>query len=141
MNTENLIKPKYKVIADYPNCPFEVGHTLIQDMSTVGEVFVEASELGQPIDKNWLDKDAVTGYPHLFKRLEWWEEISPEEMPEYLKTHAGNSVRKVLSIDMRNELVTFVNGKVRKLKQWHPATLEEYNEYQSNQSQTHHSEK
>lgn len=34
-------------------------------------------------------------YPHLFKRLSWWEEREESEMPEYVKNAADGIVFKV----------------------------------------------
>jgi hypothetical protein len=87
-----LLKPRYKVIADYPKCPFEIGQVLIQDMSTVGEVFALWSEVGERFISNWIDKDVICKYPHLFQKLEWWQERKIDEMPEYIET--GGAVRK-----------------------------------------------
>jgi hypothetical protein len=114
MSIEDLLKPRYKVIADYPNATFKVG-------SVWGEL--DIAMFSMTTDETKPDK-----YPHLFKKLEWWEERSEVEIP-YLKTPAGNSVRKVESIDLMWGRVTFVGGKVRKIKQWLPATEKEYEEY------------
>lgn len=62
----DLMKPRYKVIADWPGSPLVVGQILIPEG-----------------DK--LDKDGFAKHPHLFQPLQWWEDRKPEEMPEYLK--------------------------------------------------------
>lgn len=72
MTPEELLKPRWKVIADYPNSPF-----------IIGQIFVIPNFDKDFTKKYWADdKDK---YPHLFQRLEWWEERKPDEMPEYLK--------------------------------------------------------
>ena len=78
MNTEDLMKPRYKVIADYPGNIWMVGTIMDLDMS---------KQLVSFYDK----------YPHLFRKLEWWEERKIEDMPEYVKCL----------------------GFVRKFKKWH----------------------
>lgn len=57
--------PRYKVIADYP------GNIIL-----VGSVHTVSRET----EVAFCDE-----YQHLFRRLEWWEERQPEEMPEYVK--------------------------------------------------------
>jgi hypothetical protein len=64
MTPEDLLKPRYKVVADYPDSIFKIGGILIQ-----GE----------------KDLTEAAKYPHLFKKLEWWEEREEKDMPEYLK--------------------------------------------------------
>lgn len=59
-STEELLEPRYKVIADYPECPFEEGDILV-------------------------NPTYEPQYPHLFQKLEWWEDRKPEEMPQYVK--------------------------------------------------------
>lgn len=62
MTPEELLKPRFKVIADYPVSPYPVGAIIT------------------PKDAEYFDK-----YPVIFKRLEWYEERKPEDMPLYLK--------------------------------------------------------
>jgi len=71
MTTENkaiddLMKPRYKVIADYPDNEFSVGEILPDEVVS-------------------NEEDEILKYPHLFKKLEWWEERRESEMPEYVK--------------------------------------------------------
>lgn len=80
MIVEQLLQPRYKVIADYPNSPFTVGE--IVDLTN--ECFIG----------NSLGYDS---YPLIFKRLEWWEERKPEDMPEYVKRISDNAVFKLKS--------------------------------------------
>lgn len=91
MNTvtvEDLMKPRYKVIKDWPGMEF----------FRIGEIIITKSELiycdGQ--GKKYSD------YPHLFKKLEWWEERSKNELPEYLRFKEGYPM-KVEKWDLKNE--------------------------------------
>lgn len=66
MTPEKLLKPRYKVIADYPSNP-----------RSVGFVFELVHEQSIGVFDN---------YPHLFKKLAWYEErIWGAEFPFYLK--------------------------------------------------------
>lgn len=59
MTTNELMAVRYKVIADYPKSNFKIGEILeCEDMVT-------EAYLGNPMYKM---------YPHLFKKLEWWQE-------------------------------------------------------------------
>jgi hypothetical protein len=64
-----LLKPRYKVIADYPNQWHRTG-AIITDLF---------------YDDQYKDESWFAQYPAIFQRLEWWQEISESEMPEYLK--------------------------------------------------------
>lgn len=74
---EDLLKPRYKVIALWPTCSTSM---------KVGNIIVYDDEF----DIFWIDGNAynpknVKLYPHLFKPLAWWEDRKPEEMPKYVK--------------------------------------------------------
>lgn len=52
MTVKQLLQPRYKVIADYPDSPHEIDDIL--ELTT----------------NNWRICEC---YPHIFKKLEWWE--------------------------------------------------------------------
>lgn len=62
-----------------------------------------------------------------FRKLEWWEERKITEWPFYLKTKAGNSIKKVSWI--KNNIVCFDNGIQKPLKDYYPATEAEWIKY------------
>ncbi len=75
MTTEELLRPRYKVIADYPNSPHKIY-----------EILESINVDGRYLNKNiglW-EKD-LEKFPAIFKPLEWWEDRKAEDMPEYLK--------------------------------------------------------
>lgn len=69
MTIEQLIIPRFKVIADYPGNAIPVGVIF-----SVNDFSIMASWPIKP------DK-----YPHLFKKIDWWEGVAGEDMPKYLK--------------------------------------------------------
>lgn len=75
MSNEELSKPRYKVIADFPHNNYKVGD--IVD--------------GTPWENNWgVDfKD----YPAIFKKLEWWQARKKDDLPQYVRI--GDVVWKV----------------------------------------------
>jgi len=82
---DDLLRPRYKVIADYPDNEFEVGEILPDDVVS-------------------NEEDEILKYPHLFKKLEWWEERQISEMPEYVKLPAWHDENETefLHVDGKN---------------------------------------
>lgn len=74
MSLADLMKPRWKVIADYPG-----------NQRYVGEII---DGLPNPLDEQELERQMAL-YPHLFKKLEWWEERKPEELPQYFRNSNG----------------------------------------------------
>lgn len=72
LTVEDLMKPRYKVIADFPGNQWKVGQILLKnDKVFKGDGYSEEYKLEH--------------FPHLFKKLEWFEERKTEDMPEYVK--------------------------------------------------------
>lgn len=71
---KDLLKPRYKVIADYPGNIHPLGKIHGHNINgTINKM---------PIDEwiEWHEK-----YPANFKKLEWWEDRELPQMPEYMK--------------------------------------------------------
>jgi hypothetical protein len=81
---QELLKPRYKLIADYPDC-----------REPMGTIFTLSNELAYDKYHVWHYKpyDVVFGtwnrsfdkYPHLFQSLEWWQERPIESIPNYIR--------------------------------------------------------
>lgn len=113
MSIEELLKPRFKVIADW----------LGNDCFIVGDIFFDDDI--RRTTKKW--KNAVfSGFPHLFKKLEWWEERKKSDMPEYAYDNAyDNKIGKVIRVLDRGVCITQKDNLVN----WvdcYPATKEEY---------------
>lgn len=134
-DVNELLKPRYKVIADYPSSNFLVDEILIADES---DKFMQYEDWGK-----WelVPKD----YPAIFKQLAWYEERDASEMPEYVKfvedfmNHQKGEVYKFenwneqfeqgnIPFRGRNNLVA-----VPPRGQIEPATLEEYQTFHQKQ--------
>ena len=124
MNPEKLLQPRFEVIADYPESPFTIGDILTMNGSVYGTG--NPQQFTREPDK----------YPHLFRKLPWWEKRERSEMPMYLKhTYNGETTfHKIESWDMEHFL-GWLNEKERSccsLLTWsfdytyQPATEEEY---------------
>ncbi len=139
MTVEQLMKPRYKVINNWPDMD---KWNVKQGKTFVGQVIkMTHKEKGQWYVSVLIGRvyDAFfDGYPHLFEKLPWYAERSVEEMPEYVKW------TKKYDADPVREY-----GDVMKVTQWHsnthftserqgwkltggwfePATLADYTQY------------
>lgn len=96
MKTKNLLQERYKVISDYPGCGFRIGTILNQ-------------EYGSSAFNKWVNELPISNisvytpekWPHIFKKLEWWEERELSDFPAYLKV-------------IRNGCSSIGNGKIFK---------------------------
>lgn len=113
MTVEELLKPRTKCIAPYPGSKFELGEV----MSTEDFEF-------------WTNGDDPKKYPANFKMLEWWEERSPDQMPDYIKdngcVYKVRAHHRGVNKDVfRDDLINYPWYYTGKL----PATREDYEAY------------
>ena len=73
MNNEELLRRRWKVIADYPKSVYNVGDILNGGWRSEDLIYCDT------------DGPRWSHYPHLFKELEWWEERAIEDLPDYVK--------------------------------------------------------
>lgn len=75
MSNDDLLKPRWKVIAAFPdNRNYEVGSILDRDWCR----YVNDEDESEGVV--WR----ISNFPHLFKKLEWWEERKEDELPKYV---------------------------------------------------------
>lgn len=114
----DLMKPRYKVIADYPDGRHKVGNIITPNKSGYCPYVGNADQ-----------------YPHLFKKLEWYEDREETEMPQYVKSIM---TEKVFKTDMwlldEDGDIYFDSDECRNLSMYPhnylPSTETEYNSYQ-----------
>ena len=136
LSTEQLLMPRYKVIAvngfHYPNSPFLDGEILTEQSKGV---YISVTKDGT---NSFYDRHPEN-YPHLFKRLEWWEHRDASEMPMYVKSMADGKgdIFKIESWEM-DMLIGWINKKERSVCSlttfkpeygYFPATLTEYQSF------------
>lgn len=126
MTVQELLIPRYKVIADYPlsKMYFNVGDVLTWDEKN------QAYRIGEPKFVS-MSKETVEAFPHLFKKLEWYEERKPEELPKFVKDKFGERVRiiKVKKIEVGVNQYVYHSGGISLLENVIPASKEEYEAY------------
>ena len=133
MTVEELLKPRWKVIADYPKSLYHVGDILNGGWRSEDLIYCDH------------DGPRWSHYPHLFKKLEWWEERKPEDMPQYLKdTVKGLGIIRADKIEVGKPnypAFTYLissdlkMGGTKYLRNYIPATEEEYNAHCQTSSQ------
>lgn len=132
-NIQEFMKPRYKVIADYPGSIFDTGAILVQNMDTVGEVFMDSRDQVDPDwrfrDSNWIDPNIIPKYPHLFKKMNWWEDRKPEDMPDYIVNIEFGSVYKIEYQSKVTPSDVFTNKAWASLYDCQPATLADYESF------------
>jgi hypothetical protein len=144
MTPEELLKPRYEVIADYPeNNDFPVGKIIeFQPWNTSYWQHIVKDCQGE---RMWL-LEFFEKYPHLFKPLQWWERREAKDMPGYIKYKQFEDEKDnwhFVHVDGVEISHHFSNGKYFGLKyrtgggsyvgadepNFLPATIEEYNNY------------
>jgi len=130
MSVEELLLPRFKVIASYPDSKTAVGEIFtLKFRPHNGNVYgIEISGTAGIWDEAYFER-----YPHIFRKLEWHEERADEDMPQYVK-HPKIGVMKVA--DKKHDYREWhVDGEIEHRfakKGWGiPATEEEYLKQQS----------
>lgn len=119
LSTEQLLMPRYKVIADYPMSSHAVGDVLTY---LIGGTFVN--------ERIRVKEDSLQNYPAIFKPLSWWEERALEDMPEYvkevMKTDFGESDKGTFTIEKYDSDYVFI---MLAHIDYIPSTLTEYQSF------------
>lgn len=72
---QKLLQPRYEVVADYPHSCHTTNSVIEPDKNGFIAFTVHApNHCGIP-----------EAYPHLFRKLSWWERREESEMPGYVK--------------------------------------------------------
>jgi hypothetical protein len=87
MTPKELLIPRYKLYSTYPGCPFELGCVLIQqDLGATNNPYYEVGKYGAPKLPSIYNPE---NYPNNFIKLNWWEDRTINEYPEYLRDIQG----------------------------------------------------
>ena len=124
MTVEELLMPRYKVIADYPNTPYGLNQVLTKREIRFG--------MGSLSPEN---------YPAIFRKLNWWEERKVEDMPDYVKWDVGiyPTWKKIMKVDKWNSNGSFDHENVTiSVINCFPATEQQYNDYINSKSNAKH---
>ncbi len=128
-----LLAPRYIVIGLYPNCKLLPNYILYP--TDEGKYKVEDNLL---VKSSYLDT-----FPHLFRKLQWYEQRVLAEMPDYVKDTNGGEVYKVWEYELKSLSVTIwmnepniycQDGKhTTHLEHFNPSSLVEFMEFKEKQ--------
>lgn len=121
MTTEELLVPRWKCIADYPNSWFQIEN--IYTGKPMANPYTSTHYL---IDNSPHGIGTVLPhkYPAIFKKLEWWEEREEKDLPEYVK-YKNNTILKISRHPIHPEYY-WDQSKLIHLGECMPATEQEY---------------
>lgn len=111
MTTQQLLTPRYEVIADYPFNPYQIGY-LVENIANTS-VFLYARI--NDTDHLSSSSEILDKYPHLFRKLNWWENRKAEDMPKRLICKAIPGDTEIFEIqewDMEHG-IGWVDKKIR----------------------------
>lgn len=113
MTASELLTPRYKVINTYPDChkvgDFQGKVISLNDKGIDGEPVLKRGSSS-------LYSAYFNAYPHIYKKLQWWEYRTEGEMPKKLKSLPfGEEEGQVVAIEKwdMNLLFGFTNTKTR----------------------------
>lgn len=102
MSVEDLMRDRYKVVANYPHSPYTIGDLV--EISETGTSFhctttkdYDSFREDLVDQENYFSILRIIDFPDLFKKLFWWEERKESDMPQYVKSLINQKYYKVTS--------------------------------------------
>lgn len=140
---QELLKPRYKVLIDFPGSPFNIGNILYRQDDD--ETLFQSKSAVRTISPNVRHPQL---YPDVFRRLEWWELREATEYPEYVRFEKENSYSRCGKVIKMNELkvskggfgIVYHDDGTWWATDCLPATSAEYQAYIEKQPTTHNQE-
>lgn len=111
MTAEELMKPRFEVVADYPNSPYQIGD-IVQADSGVSSMHIASFNYTDEFGENVVQHTHVPSsifeqFPVLFRKLNWWEHRKEADMPKKLISRLrpdSTDVYIIVGWDMKNML-------------------------------------
>jgi hypothetical protein len=120
LTVEELMKPRFEVIADYPNNPYEINDVLTK---IDGIQIYSNGRRGMSITD-------LESFPNLFREMEWWEIRPEQDMPKYIKWVDDYGDHEVLKVEEWESGVAILDKSRRSIatmcRNLFPATEAEY---------------
>ena len=122
---DKLLEPRYEVIATDTSGDLYVGD-ILKNLYGKGVFYGSIANTG-------FSECILEDFPHLFKKLEWWERRKADEMPAYLKCRypvwefKEGDVFKVTDWYNLDEFKVRINHQLFFVSNFHPATEDQYN--------------
>ncbi len=141
MENDQLLIPRFKVMANYPNSQFRIGQVISLNKYDACKYWHEYTDK-EPF---YLEDGDEKKYPSIFRKMEWYQARVISEMPDYLKNYSDEELAFVLKVEKYNthkdsdELWCFEyywqnekDIKRMSLADWVPATKEEFDTFNFN---------
>lgn len=130
LSTEQLLKPRKKVMLDFPDNDYEVGQII--EFNEKNTFFTEVEDwvtdlISTKGNKVMRSIKYFEPYPLIFRDMDWHEERALEDMPEYVKDafgkvseltkemiEAGGIVMEDFIPSTLTEYQSFINGNSNK---------------------------
>lgn len=95
MTSKELLTPRFEIIAEYPRCEFEKGNILNRIKNATNDVY----HINEHAYVGGLDLIEIEKYPHLFRKLNWWENRDITDMPKRLICKAIPNDTEIMEIE------------------------------------------
>lgn len=148
MTPEQLLELRYKVIAEYPETELPIGVILTFDIESVylrkdGKLFsTKIFPFAMGSSYYYRCVLNIGNYPHLFQKLEWWQDRDEKDLPEYIRLNQKMVVKvdthfaNYITLYGKPSFLAIMDEKTKYEYPYDivkPATKEEYDNYISNQ--------
>lgn len=80
MTSAELLVPRYEVIEDFPRSGYNIG-AILTPITKRNKIF---ECINSPSSETIYNPEK---YPHLFRKMAWWENRDIEDMPKYVMFH------------------------------------------------------
>jgi hypothetical protein len=112
MTAEELLKPRFEVIESYPYC--EKHKVFVGGIISFDYLDDAHNQYYNDNGKRRTYDEYYNGFPHLFKKLNWWEHRKIEDMPKKVMSLADDkkSIYEIEEWDMEI-LVGWIDKKNR----------------------------
>lgn len=108
MKAKDLLRPRFEVINLYPQSDYSIGEIIIlNEENNEGQPYIVGLDCKAKLYSAYFEQ-----YPHLFKKLDWWEYRTEKEMPKKVKHLLEGDVYEINKWDM-NILFGFTNLESR----------------------------
>lgn len=95
---KKLLAARFEVIETYPNSPFLKGEVLHRINRATDDIYHTNPE--SPV--GGIEMFEIEKYPHLFRKMNWWEDRTADEMPNRIVSHATDAkdIYEIIEWDM-----------------------------------------
>lgn len=113
LSVDELLRPRYKVIADYFYNPYKIGDiitVLYDDRSVHLTTTSYRDEFGETVEQNnFFNPKRLEDFPHLFKPLSWWEDRHYKDV-EAVKHIKNTKTNKVYEVEHYGAMFGYMSG-------------------------------